>query len=187
MQVISSLLELQSYESYNETVSKVFENSQKRIRLMALVHEKLYQADNMATLNMGEYIRDLVNGLIRSQARDKVTPEVTYDIDEDLSLDLDRTIPCGLIINELISNSLEHAFAGTVPEPTIRIEFFKQDGYYTLSVEDNGQGFDEGYDPDGEAETLGMQLIEDLGERQLDGDITLTDENGVRFTIYFPE
>lgn len=186
MQVIMSLLSLQSEDFDDDDIRKIFENSQRRIRSMALVHEKLYQADSMASLNMENYIRDLVDGLVESQSTIQPGLDVTYTIDKNLDLAIDLIIPCGLILNELVTNSIEHAFDENSPNPEIKVKFIHRNGEYRLTVFDNGNNLSSDFDVAESGDSLGLQLVYDLAENQLDGDVTIKTEHGTEFTIIFP-
>jgi PAS domain S-box-containing protein len=167
LQVISSLLNLQSVHLHDEAALAAFRESQGRIRSMALVHEKLYQSGDLARVDVGGYIQDLAGQLLRSYAPvGQVDLEVAVP---ELSLGVDTAIPCSLILNELISNSLKHAFPGG-RRGAIRVTLRETGAErFTLEVEDDGIGFPEGLDPN-RAETLGLQLVTTLAE-QLDGSV----------------
>lgn len=181
MAVISSLLDLQSKTVTDESVLTVLQESRNRIRSMSLIHEKLYVSTDMSKVNFADYIKELsfelfnlynINvGLIKLKIDIKSTP-----------LELDYAIPCGLIINELISNSLKYAFeAGKPGEINIKFEF--KENEFVLIFKDNGIGFPQKIDFRKTA-TMGMQLICTLVE-QLEGDIQLTRDKGTAFKITF--
>lgn len=183
LQVISSLLNLQTASIKNRQARKLFAESQSRIKAMALVHETLYQAKDLAKINFGEYIRCLVTHLFRSYAASADAIGVKIRVD-DVALGADQAIPCGLIINELISNSLKHAFpAGRKGE--IRIDFYSAAGSnYELIIGDTGVGFPRGFDFR-KAESAGLQLVCTLID-QLGGAIEDRKGSGVQFRIRFP-
>ncbi|MFC1783615.1 histidine kinase dimerization/phosphoacceptor domain -containing protein, partial [Planctomycetota bacterium] len=181
MQVISSILNLQSKQIQDEQTLKMFKNGQSRIRSMALVHEKLYEAEDLARIDFAEYIRSMVNDLYRLHGTREA---IGLNIDiKDIFLDITTAIPCGLIINELVSNALKYAFRGD-REGEIRIGLYSdKDGEFSLVVKDNGIGFPKDLDFR-KTETLGMQLVILLVE-QLEGAIELERKEGTAFTISF--
>lgn len=181
MQVISSLLNLQSAHIKERQYKEILKEVQDRIRSMALVHEKLYQSENLANIDSNEYITSIVRGLYRSYevTADRVTLVIEV---EDVPLGVDAAIPCGLIINELVSNSLKHAFPDRKGE--IRITFCSIDGAVELTVADNGVGIPE-YIDFRNTESLGLDLVTTLVEHQLGGEITLDRSRGTAFHIAF--
>ncbi len=181
MQVISSILNLQSRHIKDKHALKMFEDSQNRIKSMALVHEKLYESENLAGIDFAEYIRSMTSYLFSLY---KIGQAIGLNIDiKDILLDVNTAIPCGLIINELISNSLKYAFPeGIVGEICIQL-FSDKDDKFTLIVKDNGIGFPKDLDFR-ETESLGMQLVIMLVE-QLEGTIELDKSKGTNFKITF--
>ncbi|MDD1718603.1 MAG: PAS domain S-box protein, partial [Methanoregulaceae archaeon] len=183
MQVISSLLHLQSAHLGDERLRTHFRESETRIKSMALVHETLYLSDSFASINAGEYIQRFVSEIIGTYAFGLEIGLVT-DV-EDIALDLDTSIPFGLILHEIIINSLQHAFTGR-KSGTITISMKRvAEGKILLMVGDDGRGLPEDLDP-GQAETLGLQLITIL-VRQLEGTLQTETGGGTRFIITFPE
>jgi PAS domain S-box-containing protein len=183
MQIISSLLKLQSGYSKDETFSEIFKESQNRIITMSLVHEKLYQSSDFTKIDFNEYIKDIVHGLYQSYGVD--TGKVSLNvIVEDVSLGVDSAIPCGLIINELVTNSLKHAFSdGRKGE--IKIIVHKADeNEIELTICDNGIGIPESIDFR-KTESLGLHLVTILVENQLHGKIYLDRSKGTEFKIRF--
>ncbi len=182
LQVISSLLYLQSKDVEDNRTLKMFQDSENRVRSMALVHERLYQSQDLARIDFAEYARNLANYLFRSYGinTNVIQPKISVD---DVFLGVDTAIPCGLIINELVSNSLKHAFPdGRAGE--IRIELRAGDeGQFTLMISDNGVGFPAGLDfRDGGS--LGLQLVNALVD-QLEGTAELDRRGGTAFKIAF--
>jgi len=182
LQVISSLLSLQSSYIEDRKFLGVLDDSQHRVRSMALIHEKLYQSANLAQIDFGDYIRELASYLLQSQ--DTHLRGITLNVQvTDTFLDIDTAVPCGLIINELVSNSLKHAFPkGQNGEIFIKMWAIDRQ-QVTLIVGDNGLGFPQELDFR-ETESLGLQLVNTLVE-QLEGVIELGRNNGSRFTINF--
>jgi len=182
LQVISSLLNLQSNVVDDAPVQEMFQESRNRVRSMALTHEQLYQSDDLARVDFGRYIRDLAGALFRSYGADPAAVRLTVDV-ADVSLTLDAAIPCGLMVNELVSNCLKHAFPeGGGGEILIRL-VSEDDGRHTLAVRDNGVGFPEDKDHR-TSPTLGLQLVSSLAD-QLGGTMELDRTEGTEFRISF--
>ncbi|MCH7571018.1 MAG: GAF domain-containing protein [Deltaproteobacteria bacterium] len=182
LQVISSLLNLQARNIDDELARDILRESRNRVRAMALIHEQLYQSEDLARIPFGVYIRKLTNDLYRTYQvdSDHVTVNITAG---DLLVGIDTAIPCGLIINELVSNSLKHAFpAGAPGEIVICLEVDKE-GNFVLTVSDNGVGIPDGLDLRN-AESLGMQLVSSLVD-QLGASLEIDGSRGTRFTIKF--
>jgi PAS domain S-box-containing protein len=184
MQVISSLLNLQSHHVTDPFVLDMFRESQRRIRSMALIHERLYQSSDLSRVEFSQYLRNLAIHLFHSYQVDSSRVRLTMDA-EEVSLNINTAIPCGLIVNELISNALKHAFPnGRNGEVAIELHQIEGDGY-CLRVRDNGVGFPEGLDFR-QTGTLGMQIIATL-VNQIDGRLDLQSQDGTSFTLEFNE
>ena len=180
LQIISSLLRFQS-EHADRNPQVVLQESQNRIRSMALLHEKLYRSPNLSKLDFTEYIRSLASHLMQSYP---LTGAVKMRIDAgQLFLDVDSAIPCGLIFNELVSNALKHAFPDGA-HGEIAIELQANDDIVTLRVSDDGVGFPEEIDFRN-TESIGLQLVSALTD-QLEGTIELRGKPGTEFKIAFP-
>jgi len=181
MQVIISLLKLQSQNITDKQYLDMFKESRGRIKSMALVHEKLYRTKNLADVDFKGYVKSLVSSLFRSYKTKPGKIGLKIEVG-DVSLGLDRAIPCGLIINELVSNSLKYAF----PEERageIRVAFNSTDeDVLVLEVSDNGIGMPEKLDFRN-TESLGLHLVTILSEDQLHGTIELNRTNGTDFRI----
>jgi len=182
MQVISSMLSLQSQHITDKASLEMFQESQNRIRSMALIHEKLYTSEDLAHIDIASYIHSLTHQLITTYHT--LASRVNMDIAiTDIFLTITTAIPCGLIINELVTNALKHAFPhqqkGTI---TVSMTPSTND-HLILTVSDTGIGFPEGIDFRNTT-TLGMQLVTSLVE-QLEGTITLDRSEGTTFTITF--
>ncbi len=178
MQIIYSLLNLQSRYLKDERDLEMIRESQNRIRSMALVHEKLYRSEDLEHIDFRDYITDVVHRLVRTYGTDVA---LTMEVD-NVSLGADAAVPCGLIINELVSNALKHAFPDKKGEVTVA--FHTVDGSIELRVKDNGIGLPENVDFRA-ADTLGLRLVTILAEDQLSGEITLTRHEGTEFCIVF--
>jgi len=181
LQIISSLLRLQSPKIKDPLALKVFTESQNRMQVMALVHEQLYQSENLADINFPEYIKILVGNLFRSYGPH---PGVTFKVNiEEISLAIDTAIPCGLIVNELVSNSLKYAFPeGRTGWICIDLTASATDEYI-LSIRDNGVGIPAELDWT-QTESLGLQLVRRL-TNQLEGEISLDRSQGTEFRLIF--
>lgn len=183
LQVISSLLRLQSGYIKDREALEIFRDSQNRVRAMAMIHENLYQSSDLGRINFSDYIRNLINNLIRCYGLDKDN-NIKLNIDK-VSLRIDTAIPCGLIINELVSNAIKHAFVETATGD-IYIDFIDLgQGKYSLSVSDNGIGVPDDIEIK-RSQSLGLQLVWNLVE-QLEGTIVFNTKLGTLFTITFVE
>ena len=182
LQVISSLLDLQSQRIKDKATLEMFQESQNRIKLMALVHETLYEYKDCARINLSAYLKSLTNYLFRAYKVEKnhVTPELDFD---EIYLNLDKAVPCGLIISELVSNSLKYAFPNQ-GKGIIRISVkCDEGGYIQLIVRDNGIGFPINWSFNN-TNTLGLQLVNVL-INQIEGTFELNNSQGVQFAISF--
>ncbi|AVH69563.1 sensor histidine kinase [Nostoc sp. 'Lobaria pulmonaria (5183) cyanobiont'] len=182
LQIISSLLNLQAEYLKDNQALEVFKDSQNRIESMALIHEKLYQSQDLARINFADYIQDLVTNLFYSYNVNSSAITLKMNV-EEVFLVIDAAIPCGLIINELISNSLKYAFTQT-EGGEICIDFYPNKvNLYTLTISDNGVGFAQDFDFHN-TESLGLRLVKGL-THQLKGNIDFSSNNGVKYKIIF--
>jgi two-component sensor histidine kinase len=182
LQIVSSLLYLQAAKTEHPGAVSALKESRARVKSMALIHERLYQSPNLASVDMGGYTRNLVSDLYHSYRTQESSVRLTTNI-EDITLGITEAIPCGLIINELISNALKHAFPEG-REGEITIELVKEGANRTtLTVSDNGIGFPEQVDWLN-SPSLGLTLINSL-VGQLEGTIELDRRGGTTFTIRF--
>lgn len=181
LQVISSLLSLQSGYTDDVKASNLLRECQHRVRSMSMLHEKLYRSEDLSRIDMNEYALTLINFLLRSYSVDgRVQP--SFDIN-DIHLSIDSAIPCGLIINELVSNALRHAYQDD-RVGTLSVSMCKTNGDIKLEVSDNGVGMPEEYDI-GCTKTLGMTLVNTLAQ-QLSGEVHFFNNNGATIQITFP-
>jgi len=184
LQVISSMLFLQSTFAQDPKALAALRESQERVKSIALVHEKLYRSDDLERLNFGEYVRDLLGEMVRTYGAGQKGVSVHSDV-EDVYLGIDTAVPCGLMINELVSNALKHAFPeGRQGEVWLKMRR-TQDEEYLLSVGDNGIGLPSGLDWQ-QSKSLGLRLVADL-TKQLDGTLVINKTGGTRFQIAFSE
>jgi PAS domain S-box-containing protein len=183
LQIIISLLKLQSKYVYDPRDLEIFNKSRSRVETMSLIHEKLYKSADISQIDIGNYLNDLVKHLL--SAYNISTARIDFSINaENILLTIDTAIPCGLIVNELINNILKHAFPdGYIGK--IELNLRRSDENVILEVIDNGIGIPESFELD-KSDSLGMQLVDTL-VRQLDGVIEVNSSNGTKFTIEFRE
>jgi two-component sensor histidine kinase len=180
LQLISSLLSLQAARIADPGAASLFADSRNRVRSMALVHENLYRAGNFAEIAMREHIVSLCGHLAKAYSVPRIAVIASSD---DIAMGMDRAISCGLIVNELVSNALKHAFPNE-RAGTVRVSFErKPPGEFVLTVADDGVGLASDIEP-GEASSLGMQLVQDLVD-QLQADITVERLEGTRIVVTF--
>lgn len=183
LQVISSLLHLQSQHTEDPKSIEMFGESRDRVRSMALVHERLYRSKDLANVDFTDYIENLARYLFRSHHVDTNRIHLEVDV-HAVTLPIDAAVPCGLLLNELISNCLKHAFLGR-ERGEIRIELQPaNDREILLKVTDDGIGFPMGIEPQS-GETFGMQLIADLVD-QLHGSVQVSRDVGTSVAVIFP-
>ena len=183
MQVISSLLGLKAALVNDVQMKIILQEMRDRIQTIAMVHQKLYQSQNLSRVNLKDYISDLANLIVTSHSNDSDKISLVLDL-ESINVELDVAVPCGLIINELLSNSIKYAFPGD-RKGIITVMLKKlDDEIIELIVSDDGIGIS------GEFEymnknTLGMQLLRGISEDQLMGKINITTNNGMNCSIRF--
>lgn len=201
LQVISSLLDLQAEKFRDKNVLEAFKESKNRVRSMCLIHEELYKGKETNTLDFSTYLQKLAKDLFQTYSLSSKSIHLCMDLEENALFDMDVAIPLGIIVNELVSNSLKYAFQGR-NRGEIRIKLYKEKSRkskrrrtknkkrelsktsFILKVSDDGIGIPESLDLEN-PDTLGMQLINTLVE-QLDGELKLNRKNGTEFTIKFP-
>ncbi|MFZ5552936.1 MAG: PAS domain S-box protein [Bacteroidota bacterium] len=181
LQVISSILNLQSSYVKDEKILQILRESQNRIKSMSFIHESLYQNKTFSYINFSEYIVNLSKNLVHSYQLFGNQVDIAFQVSE-VKLNIDQAIPCGLIVNELVSNALKYAFPGN-KKGKIDIEVKEKGKKVTLKVEDNGVGLPAGFDYSN-TETLGLQLVVTLVE-QLDGKMKLESKKGTGYLITF--
>ena len=181
LQIISTLLYLQSLGTDEKDVQEILRNSQDRVKSIALIHETLYMSENIGKIDFDDYIRKLVTYL--SQSYEGAAGRIAFNIDSDkTTLDIDTAIPCGMIMSEMISNSLKHAFPGD-RRGEIYVGFHsKGEGQYELVVNDDGIGMNEADAKRGK--TLGVQLI-DIFAKQLKATLRLDTSQGTKYEMHF--
>ena len=184
MQVISALLTLQAAKLRDENVSRAFKDCQNRIKAMALVHETLYKAENLAKISLAQYVSILGQSLFADYGAHEKKISLAVEAD-GITLAVDQAVPCGMIINEILTNSLKHAFPSGGPG---EIRFSARIiGGKTLEmiISDNGVGIPEDYDA-ASSQSLGVGLVEGLVKNQLLGTLETKTGPGTRFKIHFP-
>ncbi|HWQ49123.1 MAG TPA: PAS domain S-box protein [Methanosarcina sp.] len=199
LQVISSLLDLQAEQFKNREcvenseVLEAFRESQDRVISMALIHEELYKGEETETLDFSAYIRELAENLFHTYSLSSKNTHLSMDLEENAFFDMDIAVPLGIIVNELVSNSLKHAFPGR-DRGKIQIELHRDENgenkkegnkstSFILTVSDNGVGIPEDLNIEA-LDSLGFQLITTLVD-QLDGELELKKNDGTEFAIRF--
>ncbi len=183
LQIVSSLVGLLSHQINEQGLQSIYQESQNRIQAMALIHDKLYQTRSLVDIDFGEYIKELGDLLVSGHRIGEEQTQLSVESDE-IIVDLDTGISCGLILNELISNSLKHAFPeGTTGEIQITARE-NPPGRLCLSVSDNGVGLPEGFELNS-SQSLGLKLVETLS-KQLNGVIKIDQRGGTTFTLECP-
>ncbi len=180
MQVISSLVSLQAAQSQDTVVRDVLKDVSDRVRSMAMVHEKLYQTTDLARIDFAQYIESLLSYLWRSHGNESSGINLMRDL-EPVSLSVDKAVPLGLILNELINNALKHAFEGS-KHGEVSITLHKdENSKIILTVRDNGRGLPPGFDWK-QSGTLGLRLVQMLAA-QLHAGMEVTCEKGTEFKL----
>ena len=176
-QIVSSLLYLQSENMKDTEAALAVKEAQNRVKSMVLIHQKLYSKDQLIGIETKEYIEDLVNDIIENQTA--TIPNLTTNIEVDSAVfSIDSITPLGLIINELITNCIKHAFPGTDENPKIELKFIKQESKYLLKVSDNGIGCSNEISEN----SFGIKLITALAKK-LKGKISFENHNGTHFVM----
>ncbi len=183
LQIIASLLELKLVNSKNKEVIDVFKQTQERIRVMALVHQKLCESKDFMSIDISGYINELVKGLLLSYGSDRKKIVVTVDVAKVL-LKIDLAVPCGLIINELLTNSLKYAFPGNRRGKILIVLRSINKSTLEIVVSDNGIGLRKGFNLHS-IKTMGLALVVSTIEGQLGGKVKLNRARGTQFKITF--
>ena len=181
MQIISGLLSLQAQKIEDDRSLDLFRISENRVRSMALVHENLYESENLMLIDFNQYIRKLIDHLFHAYGVSRQNIRLTIDV-RDVFLDIDRAVPCAQIINELVTNSIKYAFPED-QEGEVGVCFYREGERYSLTVSDNGIGLPEVVDPTDQP-ALGLQLAEALVS-QLKGEYVIERNGGTTFRIRF--
>jgi two-component sensor histidine kinase len=179
LQIICSLLSLQADRLDDNEPKKYLDSSVARIKSMSLIHELLYQTKGLNAINLKQYIEKLIFDISSTLSFEN---EITFITDiQDMTISLDKAVPCGLIITELITNSIKHAYPEDTQDKQIEIRFKTDDESSTLCIKDNGVGIDTEFSSD----SLGLTVVNSL-VRQLRGNISFKNENGLAVKIELP-
>ncbi|MCW3076189.1 MAG: sensor histidine kinase, partial [Bacteroidetes bacterium] len=183
LQIVSSLLNLQADKIESASAKEKYIESIGRIKSMAIIHELLYRSKNLSTIQIRDYLGELINYISQTyNVKGAIRVDLKLKIEKE-SIDINKAIPCGIIINELLSNAFKHAFSSN-KKGVIAVEFLEtKPNNYKMKVYDNGVGIP-GKINLANPETLGLQLVHSLVE-QLDGTINLTTKKGTTFTVSF--
>jgi len=181
LQVVSGMLYLESLNFRYQEVIDAFRDSENRVRSIALIHEKLYQSKDLVSLDLADYIRDLTDHLFHSYRVEEEDVKLILNVD-DVFLGMDTAVPLGIIINELTSNALQHAFEDGI-KGEIDIDFFKRDEIFELTISNTGKHFPEDIDFKN-TESLGLQLVTNLVS-QIEGEVELDTTDRTTFRITF--
>lgn len=183
LMVIQSLLHLQSRYIKDEDALNIFKESQNRAKSMALIHQRLYQSDDLKRIDFGDYARNLATDLFHTNATRPELIKLNIDV-ENLMVDVNMAIPLGLILNELLTNSLKHAFPDG-RKGAIIVKFYKDGSKFHLSVDDDGIGIPKDLDYT-KSKSLGLRLVNSLSE-QIDAEVDVDRSNGTKFEIIFED
>jgi two-component sensor histidine kinase len=177
--VVSGMLDLQVLMSEQEEVKQILSDSRSRIKSMSLIHESLYKYDNVSQIEFGRYICSLAEEISKTHSSLPCKVSMNFSV-EQVYLGVTKAIPCGLLVNEVLTNAFKHAFTGR-KEGEIFITLTEQDNLCTLVIRDNGKGIDPNYDA---SSSIGMTLIEAFA-KQLKAKHTFTNEQGAKLTLTF--
>ncbi|MBT3756088.1 MAG: tetratricopeptide repeat protein [Candidatus Cloacimonetes bacterium] len=182
LQIISSILNIQSRSSTNEESLRMFTNMHNRVMSMSLVQEQLYLSDDLAVVDINQYVRSLIINIFSSYhiSHSRITPIINI---KEIYLNINTAIPCGLLINEIVTNSIKHGFNGNKKGEIIINMKEGKDNYFHLEISNNGEGLPDGIDYTN-PESTGMELIRIL-ILQLSADADLVKENGVLYKLKF--
>ncbi|RQD83749.1 PAS domain S-box protein, partial [Methanosalsum natronophilum] len=183
LQVISSLLNMQARNFNDDAIKNAFLDSQTRVRSMSIAHEKLYGSTNLSSIEIADYIKTLQNHMLQMYRDYETEIEFKNDLD-NIYLDIETTVPLGLILSELITNSLKHAFRGR-KKGGISIKFKYIDNKYVLEVSDDGVGMSKSDKKDSSG-SIGLMVVEML-TRQLNGVLEMNGSDGTSFKLTFNE
>jgi len=185
LQIISSLLALQGSRVKDAKVRQALQESQSRVRSIALIHEQLYRSKDLACIDFSEYIQNLTRALLQTHSGMSAPIGIKLHVDHAL-LPIELAVPCGLVISELVTNCLKHAFSEQ-QRGEIRIDFGRnKSGKHVLIVADNGKGLPEAYDCR-KTGSLGLQLVANLVQLQLHGTMEAKTNGGTTFSIEFQD
>ncbi|MCB0736165.1 MAG: sensor histidine kinase, partial [Bacteroidetes bacterium] len=183
MQIVSSLMSIQSRSLKDEQSKQVIRESQNRIKSMSLVHESLYQAEDLSQVEIGPFIQKIARSVQQSlQAKDQ-NIQLKLETDQ-VELNAEQAVPVGIIINELASNAYKHAFAGR-EDGELRVAFKQEGQFYKLEVGDDGPALPEGFNVSYNGDSIGMALVQSLAEEQLGGSFIISQGSTYKFSVLF--
>lgn len=183
LQIVSSLLSLQTYKVQDEEAVLVLKESQQRVQAMSFIHQRLYKTESLTAVNMKEYLTDLAESLVSAYGYNRDDFDLHISVEKEM-LDIDKALPIGLIINELVTNSLKYAYSNT-HRPLLNITLRQEEAKLVCSIKDNGIGIDEQQWKQ-KKNSFGKQLITALC-KQLRAQQTLVVNEGTEFTITIPQ
>ena len=183
LQIVSSLLSLQTYRVQDEGTVLVLKESQQRVQAMSFIHQRLYKKESLTAVNMKEYLTDLAESLVSSYGFNRDEFDLLLSVEKEM-MDIEQALPIGLIINELMTNALKYAY-GSVSRPALHIVLTEDASNTTFSIKDNGSGIDEQAWKQ-KNNSFGKQLIKALC-KQLRAQQTLVIDGGTQFTITIPK
>ena len=184
LQMVSSLLYFHAESEVEQRVLDILQSSRDRIRSMAIVHEQIYQSEALSYIHLDRYIRSITMYLFHAYGVNADRVQLEIDA-EPAILTVETAIPCALVLNELVSNALKHAFPSN-RAGTLLVNFSEHDKEYHFTVRDTGVGLPEGLDFRRQ-DSLGLTLITDLTEKQLHGTVTVVRDGGTTFHMTFPK
>lgn len=181
LQVISSILNLQSSYVKDKNTLDILRESQNRVKSMSFIHESLYRSKDFSQVNFSDYMNNLVNNVVHTF----LLPDKDVMLEVELgaiNLNLDQAIPCGLILNELLTNAMKYAFVD-IPEPKLNVKIEEENDNISIWIEDNGIGLPDDFNID-ETDSLGLQLVQTLTD-QLDGTLEMKSGEGTKYLLTF--
>jgi two-component sensor histidine kinase len=182
LQVIISLIKMRARLTQDVGILQFLSELESQAHTMALVYEQLYQSENLAQVNMAQYLRQLTANVLDTYGR---RDAIQFHLDAPLALDVAQATPCGLIVNELFSNILKYAFPpGFLEIPTVNISLYQDNETYHLTVSDNGVGLPPGYDWRA-GQSMGLRLVNLWVTHQLGGTLAVSGKTGTTFAIAF--
>ncbi|MCK7589767.1 tetratricopeptide repeat protein [Subsaxibacter sp. CAU 1640] len=186
LQMISSLLNLQSKYVEDQKALEVLQNGRNRVESMAILHKNLYAGDDLTKVNIHDYFKGLAESVLNSYHKSEKEVEVNVQA-KGIVMDVESVIPIGLIVNELLTNSLKHAFPKDAnKKPEITIEMTENDSVYKLVVKDNGKGIEDNIIQKGKEETFGQRLIRSLTQK-LKAKVEIANNNGTQVNLDIPK
>ncbi len=181
LQIVSSLLNLQKSQFKDPEVIEKFKESQTRIKSIALIHENLYRSSDLSAINFSDYLKSLISDLINNLSL-SLDIQLDFKIEKDINLTIDQCVPCGLIINEVITNVIKYAYLNSKHNATLSVQLTKKEELIDIRIKDNGCGFD--YQEKLKNNSLGLKLISTLS-RQLGGNFMFEQNQGTAFALKF--